>query len=761
MLSVKAKVLSSAALVIVLLLSVGCEGAQQETNVGGEKDEAESRLNNFTDWATYRGDKKGTGYSTLDQITTENVDMLEEVWSFDTVGPVRPGMESNPIVVDGVMYFADSKLNLVALDPATGEKKWLFDPSEHHPRGDSLSSGIMKGEIYWEDEQGNNERLFHITNDLVWAINPDNGNPIESFGQGGFIDLKENHVWDESNLEGKINNTSPGVTYKDHLILDSNVWEGRTAPPGNIRSFNTITGEHEWTFHTIPQEGQLGYDTWEWEENMNYGGANSWGGFAIDEERGWVFAATGSATGGIHGSGGARPGKNLFANSVLAIDASTGELKWHYQITHHDIWDYDIGPPPTLATITKDGEKRDVVVQMGKQGFVFVLDRDTGESLFPVVDKPVPTDAAPGERPYPTQPWPVKPDPLVRTSFHRSDLTNITPKSHEVALEKFRKLKSGPMYTPPSVEGTITQPGIHGGAEWGGPAYDPETNTAYINVNDFPFVLTLEPMQPDQFGSMTALQRGETTYNSRCAVCHGADRMGGTGPALADLQLSTDSLRSVITNGRAAMPAFPTLSDSELNDLVTFLDSEVGEASEAPDSTFNFADNDSLTWSGGEGDLAWSTSTPQYVAQLKYFTDHMGYHAIKPPWGKLMAVDVAEGRIKWSTPLGEYPKLADSLGIENTGAENFGGMAVTKGGVIFIAATEDNMFRAFDKSNGDLLWEFEMEAPGFSSPSVYEIDGKQYVVIVAGGGGGRYRSPVSKGIGRTVHAFALPDSETN
>ncbi len=740
-------------LILSFFLGYGCEssGSSQEANQDGQV----TRLNNFTDWATYRGDKAGTQYSNLDQITPENVQSLEEVWSYDTKNLVRPGMESNPIIINGLMYFSDSELNLVALDAATGEEKWLFDPSEHHPRGDSLSSGIMRGEVYWEDENGNNARIFHITNDLVWAINPDDGSLIESFGQGGFIDLKENHVWDEEHLKGKINNTSPGVTYKDHFILDSNVWEDRTSPPGNIRSFNTITGEHEWTFHTIPQEGQFGYDTWKWEENMIYGGANSWGGFTVDEERGWVFAATGSATGGIHGGGGARPGKNLFSNSVLAIDAETGELQWHYQTIHHDIWDYDIGPPPMLSTITKDGEERDVVVQTGKQGKVFVLDRDTGESLFPVVEKPVPTQAAPGEEPYPTQPWPLKPDPLVRTSFQQSDLTNITPESHESALKQFRKLKAGPMYTPPSVEGTIVQPGIHGGNEWGGPAYDPETNTAFVNVNDFPFVLTLDPMQPDQFENMTPLQRGQTSFNTQCAVCHGADRKGGTGSALNNLALSSDSLETVITQGRKAMPAFPNLSEDELNNLVSFLQSEEGEVESGAEIDLS---DENLTWSGGDGNKTWSTSTPQYVAQLDYFTDHMGYHAIKPPWGKLVAVDVAEGRIKWSVPLGEYPKLADSLNIRNTGAENFGGMAVTKGGIIFIAATEDNRFRAFDKSNGEELWEFEMEAPGFSSPSVYEIDGRQYVVIVAGGGGGRYRSPVSKDIGRTVHAFALPES---
>ena len=712
-----------------------------------------SRLNNFVDWATYRGDKEGTNYSSLSQITTENVQLLEEVWTYDTRNLVRPGMSSNPIVVDGVMYFSDSELNLVALDAATGEERWLFDPSENHPRGDGLSGGIMRGDVYWEDEDGDNSRVFHVTKDLVWAINPEDGTPIESFGEGGYIDLKEHHDWPAQLLSDRIRQSSPPVTYDDHLILDANPGEGRESPPGNIVSFNTMTGDYEWTFHTIPLEGQPGYESWEWEENMIYGGANSWGGFTVDEKRGWVFAATGSVSGGIHGNGGSRPGKNLFANSVLAIDAETGELQWHFQTMHHDIWDYDIAPAPMLATITQDGKERDVVVQTGKQGKFFVFDRDTGESLFPIVEKPVPTEGAVGERPYPTQPWPLKPDPLVRTEFYQSDLTTITPESYESALEKFEKLKAGPMYTPPSLQGTIVQPGIHGGNEWGGPAFDPTTNIAYVNVNDFPFILTLELIKPDELAS--DVDRGMALYSGQCAYCHGPDRQGGTGVPLVNLTLSSDELRDVIIHGRNAMPAFASLVEEELDQLVAFLESKPGEIESTADIDLV---NNSYTWSGGEGELQWSTRTPQYIPKLDYFTDHMGYHAIKPPWGKLVAVDVAKGEILWSIALGEYPGLVEK-GIRHTGAENFGGMAVTAGGLIFIAATEDNRFRAFDKTNGELLWEFEMEAPGFATPSTYEIDGRQYVVIVAGGGGGRYRSPVTQPIGKRVHAFALPRSE--
>lgn len=722
----------------------------QATNKTGQK----NRLNNFVDWATYRGDQEGTAYSALNQITRENVQLLEEVWTYDTRELVGPGMESNPIIINGVLYFADPELNLVALDAATGEELWLFDPSKHDSRGDDFPSGIQRAEVYWEDENGENARIFHLAKDVIWAVNPDDGTLIESFGKGGRIDLWENHVWPAHLVRNKLSNNSPPVTYKDFLIVDSNVFENREEPPGNVRAFNALTGEFEWRFHTIPLEGQPGYETWVWEDNMNYGGANSWGGFTVDEERGWVFGATGAPTGGIHGNGGSRPGKNLYANSVIALDAETGELQWHFQTIHHDIWDYDIAPAPMLATITEDGKERDVVVQTGKQGAFFVFDRDTGESLFPIVEKPVPTEAAPGEVPYPTQPWPLKPDPLVRTSFYESDLTNITPESHASALEKFKKLKAGPMYTPPSIEGTIVQPGIHGGNEWGGPAFDPETNIAYVNVNDFPFILTLVPMQPDQFADMSDLQRGRTIYSAQCAACHGAERQGGIGLPLDNMAFSVEELKEIIVQGRNAMPAFQYFEDDELDYLIGFLQSAPGEAGQTADIDLS---DESLTWSGGEGELAWSTSTPQYIAALDYFTDHMGYHAIQPPWGKLIAIDVAKGDILWSVPLGEYPGLVE-MGIRNTGAENFGGMAVTKGGLIFIASTEDSRFRAFDKTNGELLWEFEMEAPGFSSPSVYEIDGRQYVAIVAGGGGGRYRSPVTGPIGDRLHVFALPES---
>ncbi|MEX1269180.1 MAG: c-type cytochrome [Balneolaceae bacterium] len=738
--------------ILFVTIGYGCQSEGHDRGGTGWID----RLNNSTDWATYRGDKSATHYSALNQITNENVDQLELAWTYEARSLSGPGMQSNPIVIDGLMYFADNDLNLIALNAATGEEIWVFNAAEVYGDDYPVSGQLLKGVVYWEDENGENERIFHFTRDLIWAVHPKTGEVIESFGENGYIDQKYNHVWDYEDLDGQIEVTTPGVTYGNYLVVGSKVGEGNTIAPGNIRAWDTITGEYQWTFHTVPLEGQYGYDTWEWEDGMIYGGANPWGGLSVDEERGWVFAATGSAAGEFF-YGGSRKGENLFANSVLALDATTGERIWHYQVLCHDIWDYDLPPAPVLATVThEDGSERDVVVQTGKHPTMDILDRDTGEPLFPVVNKSVPTDGAPGEQPCETQKWPLMPEPLVRTSMYESDITQITPESFEYVKNEMKNFRTGPTYTPPSIEGTVTVPGIHGATEWGGGAYDPENNMYYINVNNIPFVLTLVPIQPDGFEELTPISRGKQTFNSYCAQCHGASREGNHGiPALDNLQKTEDEIKSIINSGVGAMPAFAGITGQELDNLVEYLQS--GEEAVSSEVTEIVEGEGEPTWSGGSGDHTWSTTTPQYINRLRHFTDQYGLPAIAPPWGELVAVDIEKAEIAWKVPLGRY-EILDSLGIEqNTGAENFGGPAVTSGGVVFIAATEDAMFRAFDAKTGDLLWNFKMETSGHSAPATYEIDGKQYIVQVAGGGGRRYRSPISPGIGRTVYAFTLPD----
>lgn len=741
----------------MLAFNYGC----QPGDVDDDKSQASGwtdRLNNHVDWGTYRGDKSATHYSSLNQIARENVNQLEVAWTYQAGSLTGPGMQSNPIVVDGLMYFPDNDMNLIALNAATGEEVWVFDPSEVYGDDYPVNGQLLKGVVYWEDENGENERIFHFTRDLIWAVHPKTGEVIQSFGENGYIDQKYNHVWSYEDLAGQIQVTTPGITYGNYLVVGSKVGEGNISAPGNIRAWDTITGEYQWTFHTVPLEGQFGYDTWEWEEDMIIGGANPWGGLSVDEERGWVFAATGSGAGEFF-YGGSRKGENLFANSVLALDATTGERIWHYQVLCHDIWDYDLPPAPVLATVTyEDGSERDVVIQTGKHPTMDILDRETGEPVFPIVNKPVPTGGAPGEQPCEYQKWPLKPEPIMQHSMYESDITQITPESYEYVKDKMKGLRTGPIYTPPSIEGTVTIPSINGGSEWGGGAFDPETNMYYINVNNIPFVHTLIPIPPDRYEEMTPIRQGHLTYNSYCAQCHGGNREGNHGvPALDNLGKTSDEIKTIINDGVGAMPAFAGITGEELDHLVEYLQSEVEmttveEVSEIAETT-----EGEPTWSGGSGNLTWSTTTPQYINRGRHFTDQYGLPANKPPWGELVAVDVGKGEIAWKVPLGRYAIL-DSLGIDQeTGIENFGGPAVTAGGVVFIAATEDGMFRAFDAASGELLWNFKLEASGHSSPAVYEIDGKQYIVQVAGGGGRRIRSPLSPGLGRTVYAFSLPD----
>ena len=433
------------------------------------------------DWPVYRGDPKGNQYSPLAQIHAANVHRLERAWVYKTGDAnQRSTMHVNPIVVNGVMYVTTPSLKAVALNAATGKQIWTFDPARHN--NGTVVRLRNRGLVYWKGAEG--ERIFHFVRDRVYAIDAKSGAHISTFGKAGFIDLRQDLGVDPSSAV--IEMTSPGAVFKNFLIVASRVNESYDASPGHIRAYDTVSGALKWTFHTIPLEGQVGHDSWKWVKGESYGGANAWGGVTIDETRGWVFAATGSATEDFYG--GFRKGDNLFANSVLALDATTGERKWHYQTVRHDIWDYDNPPAPILVTIGSGPTAKDAVVQLTKMGFTFVLDRDTGKPLFPVAEVPVPRSTMPGEETAPTQLVPLKPQPLVRQTLTEADLTSITPEARAQALRDFRRYLSGPIYTPPSLQGTITTPGHLGGAEWHGASFDPVLNMLYVNVNEAPTI---------------------------------------------------------------------------------------------------------------------------------------------------------------------------------------------------------------------------------------------------------------------------------
>ena len=688
------------------------------------------RLDNYVEWGIYRGDKKANQYAELAQINATNVSKLEKAWEYHTGDPNGPSMYSNPIIVDGLMYFTTPSLNAVALDAATGKEVWVFDPAKHK-EDKKVFRGRSRGLTYWEDEKGGNQRIFNFVKDRVYAIDAKSGDHIESFGEKGYIDLRENLPVDPE--KASIEVTSPGIVYKNFLIVGSRVPEGDHSTPGDVRAYDTKTGEFKWIFHNIPLEGEFGYESWEFVDGVTYGGANPWGGFSLDEERGWVFFANGSpAPDFIYG--GDRKGANLFGNCVMAVDAATGEYKWHYQTIHHDIFDYDNPPAPILTTIQSGGKSRDAVVQLTKMGLTFVLDRDSGEPIFPIAEIPVPASNVPGEEAWATQPFPTRPPPLARLMMTESDLTNVTPESREAALQQFKKYKTGFLYTPASEQGTITLPGHQGGVEWGGGSFDPYSNVLYVNVNEAPTINKLVKYYDHEKTELASpVQLGALVYNQNCSSCHGAGRKGNPPvfPALNKLEINSEEIKAVLHEGRGMMPAFTQLSQEQVNNVIAYLESGEGEVEQIV---------------GVNGRVRYSDEAP-------FFVDPYGAPAISPPWGTLNAIDLGKGEILWKVPLGEYPELV-AKGIRNTGAKNFGGPVATAGDVVFIAATPDEKIRAFSSHSGDVLWEYQLPAGGYATPSIYMIDGKQYVVIAAGGGGKngtRY--------GDSIVAFALPDSE--
>ncbi len=635
-------------------------------------------------------------------------------------------MYSNPLVVDGVLYAVTPSLNAVALDAATGDRIWLFDPSVHN--NGTVIRQRNRGVAYWKGEEG--ERIFHFVRDRAYAIDARSGELIRSFGSDGYIDLRENLGVDPQGVALQM--TTPGAVYKDLLILGCRVNETYGSSPGHVRAFDAVTGDLQWVFHTIPQPGELGRDTWSWPEGEAFGGANAWGGVTVDEERGWAFVGTGAVTDDFYGA--FRKGRNLFANSVVALDAETGERKWHYQIVRHDIWDYDLPAAPILVTLTDGNTQRDAVVQLTKMGLTFVLDRETGAPIFPVHDLPVPRSDVPGEETWRTQPFPLKPPPLVRLAITEADLTNITPEAHEHALREFRRYRSGSIYSPPSLQGTLTLPGHLGGSQWNGGSFDPQLNLLYVNVSEAPTIAKLKPVTGSgSRAEQSKTQIGREIYETNCMSCHGSDRRGTSEPGtnLIDLGLDRRDLDAVISEGRNNMPAYPQLGAEDLDALAAYIGS-------TPDTT-----------ASGGGARAHRYSIDGYTV----FSDPHGVPAVAPPWGTLNAIDLLTGDIRWKVPLGEYPQLA-AKGIRNTGTLNFGGVVATAGGVIFVAATADERIRAFEKHSGRVLWEYQLPAGGYATPSVYMVDGKQYVAIAAGGSGKNGTQA-----GDSIIAFALPDAE--
>lgn len=633
-------------------------------------------------------------------------------------------MQCNPIIVDGILYGMTAAVQPFALKAGSGEELWKV-------KSDSVENFLStsRGLSYWQNED--DRRILYTRESWLIARNALTGELIPSFGVEGKVSLKAG-LGDIAADKFVISNT-PGTIFEDLIIMPLRVAEGPDAAPGYIQAFNIRTGKLAWVFHTIPHPGEEGYETWPpevYKNNTGVGAANNWAGMAVDNDRGILYVPTGSAAFDFYG--GNRTGENLFANTLLALDARTGKKIWHYQMVHHDILDRDPPATPNLLTVTHDGQRIDAVAQITKQGYVFLFNRETGKPLFDIQEVPVPASGIPGEMAWPTQPRPVLPKPFARQNLTENDLSDSASNLEELK-ESFRNSRYEGPFTPLSLEGSIIFPGLDGGAEWGGAAVDP-SGVLYVNSNEMAWQIQLieNKIEPSEEISL-----GEGIYQINCSSCHGMDRSGNEAsgyPALKNMaeQLPREEASVVIRSGRAMMPAFPQLSNAQHQAILDYLFS-----------------NEPMKEPGLE--RANFPPSGYRISGYNKFLDADGYPAISPPWGTLNAIDLNTGQYKWKIPYGEYPELVEQ-GFSETGSENYGGPVVTASGLLFIAGTKDKKIRAYNVENGELLWSVLLPAAGFATPSIYAVDDRQYVVIACGG------TKLGAAKGDSYVAFALPEN---
>ncbi|WP_350289776.1 PQQ-binding-like beta-propeller repeat protein [uncultured Croceitalea sp.] len=692
----------------------------------------------YKTWNDYLGDSERSHYSKLTQIDTVNVQQLELAWSYKS-GGLEEGrttqIQTNPLILDDKLFGVNAAIELFAIHAKTGTEVWKFEPKIK----DNSGLGLNRGLSFWKSDSNEPSRLFFSSGSKLYAVNIKNGKAISSFGHNGSIDLRDGLGRNPEKLSVVAN--TPGAIYQNTLVMGTRVGEGPGSSPGHIRAYNVLTGEIEWTFHTIPQPGELGYNTWPKEAYKTVGGANSWAGIAMDQTQGIAYIPTGSAA--FDWYGGDRHGENLFANSLLALDVKTGERIWHFQLVHHDMWDRDLPAPPNLFEMSRDGEKIPAVAQVTKSGHVFIFNRLTGEPLFPIEEKSYPNSILQGEQAHPTQPLPTKPEPFAKQLLTEADLyapnqpafvddfvdkdQNINPPT---VLDKFRQITSKGQFIPIDTTGVLLYPGADGGAEWGGAALDPTKGIMYVNSNEMAWIVRMK-----KIGGETdkKLDFGSSLTQVHCARCHGGELQGlGAIPELQNVKtrFSVDSIQSIIKKGKGAMPGMPNLSDNEIEGIANYISGITSVTDHRVEES--------------------SIKVPYAVAGFGRFKDDRGFSVMNPPWGTLNAIDLNTGEYLWKIPFGHEEELKD-VNHPISGVENYGGPVITASGVLFIAATKDEKFRAYSMKSGNLLWETKLPTGGYATPATYQIGEKQYVVIACGGGKMGTKS------GDEYRAYALPD----
>jgi quinoprotein glucose dehydrogenase len=725
-------------------------------------------------WQDYAGGADSSKFTVLNEINKSNVGQLTVAWTYPTKG--TGSYLFNPIVVGNIMYVLARDNSLVALNATDGKEIWIH---EHLP---TIAS---RGINFWESRDHKDQRLILQINHYVEEIDAQTGKSILSFGKNGLVDLREG-LGREPNAVARIKSDTPGRIFENLIILGSSTGENYLAPPGDLRAYNVLTGKMVWIFHTVPHPGEPGYETWPKDAWKYAGGTNTWGEISLDEKRGIAYFPTGSSTYDMYGAD--RIGKDLYADCLIALDARTGKLLWHFQMIHHDLWDYDSAAAPQLISVQHEGKMVDAVAQTGKIGFMYVFDRVTGKPLWPIEERPVPRSTVPGEQSWPTQPYPTAPPPFARQKMTAADVNPffLTPQEQIAWKKRISNDDNQGLFTPPSPEKeTVQMPGARGGSNWGTTASNPSKGLVYVLTQDWPSFppKVADRKLPGSGGRFGETATGQQTFQNNCQVCHGANRQGSAvAPSLTDLfsQLNLDDFHQIVSTGKGDMPAFPNLDGAAINALYAYLVNPSGErrlGSGGRSSEPAPPLGGPVVGSGGvPGGLTIAVNPiAQYGGGFAGAPYPEGVHApdrlysdygldfpfvINPPWSSLVAYDLNKGTIAWKVPLGQDAEAA-AVGGKDTGVPRGGerrGIIVTSTGLLFVNA-KDGKIRAYDADNGSVLWTATLPAGTEGIPAMYKVNGRQYLVVAAASNqssGRQQFGSATANSGKAYVAFSLP-----
>ncbi|MDB5248802.1 MAG: Quinoprotein glucose dehydrogenase [Segetibacter sp.] len=722
-------------------------------------------------WTQYGGGADQSKYLDLKQITKQNVNHLQVAWSYSTDDNIS-SYRFNPLVVDNVMYVPAKNNSLVAVDITSGKEIWIHS---------NLTIQSRRGLSYWESKDRNDRRLLFCVNNTLQEIDARTGKSIPTFGTNGYVDLRQNLGRDPATI-GRATPTTPAPVFEDLILMGSSPGEAYFSAPGHIRAYNVITGKLAWVFHTIPHPGEFGYETWPKDAYKYIGGVNSWGEITIDEKRGIAYFPLGSPTYDYYG--GDREGAGLFGNSLVALDARTGKRLWHFQTVHHDLWDFDIAAAPQLVTVKHNGEQIDAVAIATKQGFLFAFNRVTGEPLWPVEERPVPASGMPGEKSWPTQPFPTVLAPFARQKVTVADVNPHLPKDKlEEARKRIAAAKSDLFYPLSDKYETITMPGANGGAIFGNTAANPPKGRVYVAEQDKPSFYKLKKEEPAalaQAMSANDTVRAKGRYIQYCQACHGANRTGAVGPSLVNVnrRLAYDNFHTVVSNGRAQMPAFPDIQEQAIIDLYKYLSDERGRQGRGAINPMAQSGEtrklsgpvvasggaplpSQIQKSSGYGFTDGLKSYPEgsNAPKIRYVdgsTTPWGLgHAdlVGPPWSSIVAYDLNTGKILWKRAHGKDDKLSGPETGLPSGIQGKG-MVVTSTGLLF-ATSQDGRIYAYDEDNGKELWSAMLPRVPEGIPSMFEYDGQQYLVVGATGAAIDKSKPEAE-VPRGYVVFSLP-----